>query len=195
MRPWSRRHRLVVVYRAQPTSRKRPGAPPAIQIVNATAPFSDATLTWQTAAMSYHADVWLTVGAAAPVIALAAVVSKAETTDLRNKFFTSPFSSPADTTDVSAMMYTAARWLNWLVTLNILLQVAALATALLSLAAGRDQVPLAVPIVLEPLGILLLAMTGHAAITLRSAPGRYAKLRNARAQFAELKKREHPEEH
>lgn len=138
--------------------------------------------------MSYHADVWLTVGAAAPVIALAAVISKAETTDLRNKLFTTPFASPADTTDVNTMVYKTARWLNRLVTANILLQVAALATALLSLAAEHDQVPLAVPIVVEPLGILLLAMTGSIAITVRSAPARYAKLRNARAQFDELRK-------
>jgi hypothetical protein len=138
--------------------------------------------------MSYHADVWLTVGAAAPVIALAAVVSKAEATDLRNKSFTNPFSSPEDTTDVNAMVHQIARWLNRLVIVNILLQVAALATALLSLAAEHDQVPLAVPVVVEPLGILLLAMTGSMAITLRSAPDRYAKLRNARSQFEELRK-------
>jgi hypothetical protein len=138
--------------------------------------------------MSYHADVWLTVGAAAPVIALAAVVSNAEAKDLRNKFPNSSFASPTETTDVNTMVHKAARWLNRLVTINILLQVGALATALLSLAAERDQVPLAVPIIVEPLGILLLAMTGSLAITLRSAPDRYAKLRDAHAQFAELRK-------
>lgn len=138
--------------------------------------------------MSYHADFWLTVGAAAPVIALAAVVSKAEAADLRDKFFTSPFSRPADIRDVDTIMYKSAKWLNWLVIANLLLQVAALAIALLSLAVEHDQVPLGVPIVVEPLGVLLLAMTGSAAITLRSAPDRYAKLRNARAQFDELRK-------
>lgn len=155
--------------------------------------------------MSYHADFWLTVGAAAPVIALAAVISKAEAADLRNKFFTSPFSSPTEIRDVDTMMYKSAKWLNWLVIANLLLQVAALAIALLSLAVEHDQVPLVVPIVVEPLGLLLLAITGSAAITLRSAPDRYAKLRNARAQFDELRKarleamleeekRGHPEE-
>jgi len=138
--------------------------------------------------MPYHPDVWLTVGAAAPVIALAAVVSKAEATDLRNKFFINPFSSPADTTEANVMVYRAARWLNRLVIVTVLLQAAALATALLSLAVDRDQVPLAVPIVVEPLGILLLAMTSSMAITLRSAPGRYARLRNAHSQFEELRK-------
>lgn len=140
--------------------------------------------------MSYHAGVWLTVGAAAPVIALAAVVSKSEAAGLRNRFFTSPFSSPADTGDADVIVYRAARWLNWLITANLLLQATALAIALLSLAVERDQVPLVAPVIVEPLGLLLLAMTGSFAITLRSAPDRYAKLRDARAQFL-LRKARH----
>jgi hypothetical protein len=137
--------------------------------------------------MSYHSEFWLAVGAAAPVIALAAVVSKAEVAYLRIKFFTSPFPILADSTDTrdekvaldndaKALLYKWATLLNWLVNANLLMQVAAVAVALLSLAREQDQVPLLVLAVIEPLGVLLLAITGSSAISLRIAPEYIPKL-------------------
>jgi hypothetical protein len=116
--------------------------------------------------MSYHEGFWLTVGAAASVIALATVVSFAEVLKARLAVYstTRPDSSPdVDLWEWSHRLFVPAVRLGYggisILLINGILQLAALAMALVSLADHNDDVPMIVPEIMAPLGIFLLLVS------------------------------------
>jgi len=114
--------------------------------------------------VSFHETFWVTVGAAAPVIALAGVVPFIDSLPLGDRAHTA---GPAGNTP-GARAYRLSSRLYTIAFINLMLQVAALFIALRSLADGHDAVPTVVAQITEPLGLLLLVVTGAMAIQLRS---------------------------
>lgn len=124
--------------------------------------------------MAYHEAFWVTTGTAAPVIALASIVSTADALGARD-FFTRvlPGIRPktADQQDWLDRMVTRVLRLNsWVylaATVNGFLQMAALTFALTVLALGRDWVSPVVAEVTVPLGVLLLLVTSTLTVRVR----------------------------
>lgn len=111
--------------------------------------------------MTFHENFWITVGAAAPVVALAAVVSF--TDGIR---VVESVNDLGRTAKVDWPTKNAERGVTVLASLfvisaaNIILQVVALALALTALAQGHNSVAPVLLVVGEPLSVLLLLVTG-----------------------------------
>jgi hypothetical protein len=110
--------------------------------------------------VSVHHDFWVVVGTAAPVIALAAVVSY---TDLQRAFTDAlgvdgrGFRRMLPTASIGAAAAYA----------NFILQGFTLVLALLSLANGDDVLPLVVAEITLPLGIFLLLLSSSASVFIK----------------------------
>ena len=115
--------------------------------------------------MSYRADFWLAVSAAAPVITLATVVAMPDVLNVAMAL-TDPLPSerlPPDAPD-DREISSGRIWLIGTVTaalafFNLLVQAGVLAVSLAALAVGRDVIPPWVAIVLAVGGALVLALT------------------------------------
>jgi hypothetical protein len=118
--------------------------------------------------VTYHESFWIAVAAAAPVIALAAVVAFTDTARIGGVGQIRPADADPD-------LLKMVRWGIWggygAGLVNVLLQAATLLLALLSLAAGHDQAPLIVAEITAPLGIFLLVMGGAIGAFLRVIVG------------------------
>ena len=109
--------------------------------------------------MSFHESFWVTIGTAAPVIALAAVVSSADVTKAAETILVS-----ADSVDLDAGSkrdLSAARMLFWCfgTTISVVLwsQIYAMTAALLSLMHEDDHWSMTPFVLIEPLAFFLLS--------------------------------------
>lgn len=128
------------------------------------------TICAKLAGMSFHESFWVVVGTAAPIIALAAVISVNDTA--RTQFAVSDASTTAlaiargDETD--GMYRLLDKRENSLVALrvaqlsNLCLQAVLLAVSLLSLLFARNLIPAWICVVVPAAGVLLLAYAGLA---------------------------------
>jgi hypothetical protein len=128
----------------------------------------------------YHETFWVTVGTAAPVIALATVVSLPELISMRRLYILAEIANagtvdPADYSDIARFWQrdlrsrvTASGLLTLLGVANLLLQALTLAAALSCLALRSDDIPLLAPVIIEPIGVLTLAATSAAVLSLKS---------------------------
>lgn len=101
--------------------------------------------------MSFHENLWVATAAAAPVIALAAVIVASDMFNGQRQLARTAF--PAGHAEK------VARLLNgqlWVVALTLALQVSMLLEALWCLAAGYDRWSIVAPVIAEPLGVVLL---------------------------------------
>jgi hypothetical protein len=118
--------------------------------------------------VAYHQNFWIAVAAAAPVIALAAVVAFTDTARVGGVGQIRPAGADPN-------LLKMVRWGIWgghaAGLVNVLLQAATLLLALLSLAAGHDQAPLIVAEITAPLGIFLLVVGGAIGAFLRVIVG------------------------
>ena len=122
--------------------------------------------------MSFHESFWVTVGAAAPVIALASVVSIADLMGARDQISRNlPTPSPAlDNAWLDSAVTRAGRLLIWAYLVGVIngaLQMVTLSMALQSLADGNNVVPTIVPGIVAPLGIFLLLVSISMTASLR----------------------------
>jgi hypothetical protein len=120
----------------------------------------------------------VTVGAAAPVIALAAVVSLTDILGSRRFYVIASLPDLLPSGKDDRALYTRAviargvrrsRLAYPAVLANMALQAAMLAAALYSLAQRDDSIPPLLAVIAEPLGVLLLSGIGALAIRLQSA--------------------------
>ena len=119
----------------------------------------------QTASVSFHESFWVAIGAAAPVIALAAIVAFTDT----GRTWADWLRDQRDKNDEDIKQGYVMLWTGSVAGLvNVLLQVVTLVLALLSLAASHDRVPLIVAEIMAPLGIFLLLVNGIVIILIRS---------------------------
>lgn len=103
--------------------------------------------------MAYHETFWLAVSATAPVIALAATVSMSDVLKLTEVDYQG---SKASSSELPAGRQ-AALWSMVLCTMNLILQLVILWTALDSIANDTDEARgISVIIWIEPIGIALL---------------------------------------
>lgn len=110
--------------------------------------------------MAYHEGFWIAVAAAAPVVALAAIVAFADIAGISGGR-----RGPPDTDSRIISIGRGVLWSGYAAGLvNVLLQAVMLLLALLSLAAGHDQAPLIIAEIMAPLGILLLLIAGMLAV-------------------------------
>jgi hypothetical protein len=123
--------------------------------------------------VSFHESFWVTVGVAAPVVALASVVSIADLMGARDQVSRSLRTpSPAldsdwlDSEFIRAGRLAIGAYLVGII--NGALQMVALSLALQSLADGRNVVPTTVPQVMAPLGIFLLLVSISMTASLRT---------------------------
>jgi hypothetical protein len=122
--------------------------------------------------VSFHESFWVTVGAAAPVIALASVVSIADLMGARDQISRNlPTPSPAlDNAWLDSAVTRAGRLLIWAYLIGVIngaLQMVTLSMALQSLADGNNVVPTIVPGIVAPLGIFLLLVSISMTASLR----------------------------
>ncbi len=120
--------------------------------------------------MSYHESFWVTIGAAAPVIALASTVSIADARVAREFLGTALYTrapSP-ERTDVALRALRFNTLANLIGFANGFLQVVMLSLALYSLATVHDQTPLIIPGIAVPLGFFLLFAGSLIAASVRS---------------------------
>jgi hypothetical protein len=115
-----------------------------------------------------HESFWIAVAAAAPVIALAAIVALTDTARAAGLDRYAPDGADPDLIRAAQKLLRSG-YAAGLV--NIVLQAVTLLLALLSLAAGHDQAPLIVAEITAPFGIFLLFAGGMIAIALRIAAG------------------------
>jgi hypothetical protein len=123
--------------------------------------------------VSFHESFWVTVGAAAPVVALASVVSIADLMGARDQISRNlPTPSPALDSDwLDSEFIRAGRLLIGAYLVGIIngaLQMVALSMALQSLADGNNVVPTIVPRITVPLGIFLLLVSISMTASLRT---------------------------
>ena len=122
--------------------------------------------------MSFHESFWVTVGAAAPVIALASVVSIADLMGARDQIsrnLPTP-SSALDSAWLDSAVTRAGRLLIWAYLVGVTngaMQMVALSVALQSLADGNNVVPTIIPGIVAPLGIFLLLVSVSMTVSLR----------------------------
>ena len=118
----------------------------------------------------YHEAFWTAAAAAAPVIALAAIVSLTDTARPLG-----PHMFGQESYKIGADKLGALRWLLWLGYgvgfANLVLQALTLLFALQSLAAGHDRVRLGFAEVTATLGIGLLLLSGLLVAALRIGVG------------------------
>jgi hypothetical protein len=121
--------------------------------------------------VSFHESFWVTVGAAAPVIALASVVSIADLMGARDRISRNLPTPALDSDWLDSEFIRAGRLLIWAYLIGIIngaLQMVALSMALQSLADGNSVVPTIVPGILVPLGIFLLLVSTSITVSLRT---------------------------
>ena len=122
--------------------------------------------------MSFHEPFWVTVGAAAPVVALASVVSIADLMGARDQLSRSLRAPPALASDwldsefIRAGRLAIGAYLVGII--NGALQMVTLSVALQSLADGDNAVPTIVPRIIAPLGIFLLLVSISMTVSLRT---------------------------
>lgn len=127
----------------------------------------------QTASVSFHESFWVTVGAAAPVIALASVVSIADLMGARDRVSHNlPIPSPTLNSEwLDSEFIRAGRLLIGAYLVGIIngaLQMVALSMALQSLADSDNVVPTIIPRIMVPLGIFLLLVSISMTVSLRT---------------------------
>jgi hypothetical protein len=140
--------------------------------------------------VAYHDSLWVTVGAAAPVIALAAIVSISDIFGADERFWDG-FRRYLDGADYSTqfmeeignMLLVQGRRAGriglgsrWIAIINVSLQLAMLAIALVSLADGSNAVSPIVPEIGIPLGVFLLLVSTTLTLVLRSRLRTIARL-------------------
>ena len=124
--------------------------------------------------MAFHESFWVTVGAAAPIIALASVVSIADLMGARDRVSPSlspPSSSVLGDDWLDSELIRAGRLLIWAYLVGVVngaLQLVTLSMALQSLADGSEVVPTIVPRIMVPLGIFLLLVSTSMTVSLRT---------------------------
>jgi len=137
--------------------------------------------------VSYHESFWLTIGAAAPVIALAIIVSLADSFDMRVFFKIASFPErlPAGDDSLASFYRKVIRksrrrggQVYALGLTNMALQAAMLAVALYSLAQRHDTIPLLLAVIVEPLGVLALAWASLGTIRMHSARRNFEEYRH-----------------
>lgn len=129
-------------------------------------------LPCQTVAVTFHEAVWVVAGTAAPVIALAEVVSLADTVRESLDFFTDFMDGSLERDHVPSTsrhwLYERRQrqtlWTEGIGLFNLLLQAALLAVSLTSLAYQTNFIPLWLAIVAAVGGLLLLAAATIGAI-------------------------------
>jgi hypothetical protein len=123
--------------------------------------------------VSYREAFWLATSAAAPVIALAAVVAVPDATDIRD----ATGGALMDRAEENAPVFFARKLartgtaLHRAALTNLLVQAGLLAVSLTALAIGGDVVPPWVAIVLAVGGVLILAWTAMTGVALRKDLG------------------------
>lgn len=132
--------------------------------------------------MSYHEAFWLATAAAAPVIALAAVVALPDMADATRE--ASNAAQDAVRYSVEARFESSSRAArSQYATLGIVLaQAALLAVSLSALATHRDVMPAWVAIVLAVSGIMLLTVTTLSLIATRGRAALYRGFKRRRAR-------------
>jgi hypothetical protein len=116
----------------------------------------------------YHENFWVAVAAAAPVIALASVISATDALRMYDDF-----ERPADIAEEAwpdKLARQGIRWLWVLMTvtgLNLVVEGFALVFALISLANGYNQIPPVIPAIGVPAGIALVVISGVLTIDLK----------------------------
>ena len=122
--------------------------------------------------MPFHEFFWVTVGVAAPVIALASVVSIADLMGARDRVSRNlPTPSAPDSDWLDSEFIRAGRLIFGAYLVGIIngaLQMVALSIALESLADGNNVVPTIIPQIMVPLGILLLLVSISMTVSLRT---------------------------
>jgi hypothetical protein len=120
---------------------------------------------WETAAVSYQESFWLATSAAAPIIALAAMVALPDTADVtfataREVSRLRQRTAPPDTSrsEIVKLVYRGLA-VNFGSLINLLVQAGLLAVSLTALEVGVDVMPPWVAICLAVGGLLLLAWT------------------------------------
>jgi hypothetical protein len=126
-----------------------------------------------TASVSFHESFWVTIGAAAPVITLASVVSIADLMGARDRVSRnlSTTSSALDSDWLDSEFIRAGRLVIGAYLVGIIngaLQMVAMSMALQSLADGDNVVPTIVPRITVPLGIFLLLVSISMTVSLRT---------------------------
>jgi hypothetical protein len=100
--------------------------------------------------MASHTDLWIAASAAAPVIALASIVSYNE---VMKPFFEMVGSGDYEDDWISVLLLWASSFLSWC---NILMQIAVLVISMVSLADESDYTSPIVAVVLTSAGLLLV---------------------------------------
>lgn len=123
--------------------------------------------------MAFHESFWVTVGAAAPIIALASVVSIADLMGARDRVSPNllPSSSVPGDDWLDSELIRAGRLLIWAYLVGVVngaLQMVTLSMALQSLADGSNVVPTIVPRIMVPLGVFLLLVSTSMTVSLRT---------------------------
>lgn len=145
----------------------------ATTVAGCSKPGAAALPDCQTAPVAYHVDLWVATAAAAPVIALAGVLSASDWVGgIRQLGRSAHTSLPAR----DQIMRTANQQ-KWLIIANLALQIWMLYIALFSLATTQDRSPAAIPVIVEPTGILLLVGTSllNARIRALLVTGKYSQ--------------------
>jgi hypothetical protein len=138
------------------------------------------------AAVGFHDNFWVVAGTAAPVIALAVIVS---TGDVLREFLISTVAlNSARRLDPTAVRLGAPRrTLDWLIAIglfNLFLQTALLSVSLVSLADGANLTPPWVAVAAAVAGLLLLPAAAVGNIRLR-ALRMFAQYLETKAQKAD----------
>jgi LytS/YehU family sensor histidine kinase len=123
--------------------------------------------------MAFHESFWVTVGTAAPIIALASVVSIADLMGARDRVSPNLSSSSSVQGDdwLDSELIRAGRLLIWAYLVGVVngaLQMVTLSIALQSLADGSNVVSTIVPRIIVPLGIFLLLVSTSMTVSLRT---------------------------
>ena len=122
--------------------------------------------------MAFHEGFWVVTGTAAPVVALAAVVSLSDAGG--PGFLTvkvDPRMLPLDKAFAYAFVEASARiarWVAWVSLFNLLLLTALLAVCLVSLAGSVNLVPPWLAIGAAVAGLLLLAVSSFGVVLVRA---------------------------
>ena len=125
--------------------------------------------------MAFHDTFWLVAGGAAPVIALASVVTFGEARQLesisqvevRAQVLEMPLSVRAEFWKDRKRLLRIAQLMAWLQIVNLALQCWILASSLMSLAHSTNELPTALVVAAEVVGIALLAVGGFGAARFR----------------------------
>jgi hypothetical protein len=118
--------------------------------------------------VAYSENFWVVVGTAAPIIALASVLSYTESLGMSGKFERPADSSEQELDRLRRQGSTATYWLWALSGLNIIIQGSALTLALISLADGGNDISPKIVILVPGVGFALLAASSSLSVRTRS---------------------------